>query len=42
MHEFSRVSPAVADEILKNAKLEGKRKPRTLSEDLELSERLQL
>jgi len=40
MHEFSRVSPSVADEILKNAKLDGKTKPKTLGEDLELSERL--
>lgn len=41
MHEFSRVSPTVADEILKSAKLVAKTKPRELGEDLALSERLQ-
>src|SRR5712692_1625578 len=40
MHEFSRVSPSVADEILKNAKLDGKTKSRKLGDDVALSERL--
>lgn len=40
MHEFSRVSPTVADEILKAAKMDGKTKPRVLAEDRGSSERL--
>jgi DNA topoisomerase-6 subunit B len=41
MKEFSRVSPTVADEILKAAKLQGKAKPRALGDDRETAERLQ-
>ncbi len=40
VHEFSRVSPAVADEILKAGKLDGKIKPRALGDDRERAERL--
>jgi DNA topoisomerase-6 subunit B len=40
MHEFSRVSPSVADEILKVAKMEAKLKPRAVGEDRALAERL--
>jgi DNA topoisomerase-6 subunit B len=38
--EFSRVSPQVADEILKAAKLPGKAKPRDIGEDVKLAEKL--
>jgi len=41
MHEFSRVSPSVADEILKAAKLDAKLKPRALGDDRALADRLQ-
>ncbi|WP_242394225.1 DNA topoisomerase VI subunit B [Anaeromyxobacter oryzisoli] len=37
---FSRVSPAVADEIVKRAGLNGRVRPRDLAEDRELAERL--
>jgi DNA topoisomerase-6 subunit B len=40
MHEFSRVSPTIADEILKTAKIAGKTKARGVGEDLKLSEKL--
>jgi DNA topoisomerase-6 subunit B len=40
MHEFSRVSPTIADEILKTAKIAGKTKARVVGEDLKLSEQL--
>jgi DNA topoisomerase-6 subunit B len=40
MHEFSRVSPTIADEILKAGKLNGKSKARVVGEDLKLSEQL--
>jgi DNA topoisomerase-6 subunit B len=37
---FSRVSPTVADEIVKRAALKGRVRPRDLAEDRELAERL--
>jgi len=40
MHEFSRVSPTVVDEILKASKLVAKTKPRVLGEDRVLAEKL--
>ncbi len=40
MHEFSRVSPTIADEILKTARIAGKTKARVVGEDLKLSEQL--
>ena len=40
MHEFSRVSPSVADEILKAAKLSGKSKPHAIGEDVRTAEQL--
>jgi len=40
MHEFSRVSPTIADQVLKSAKIDGKTKARVVGEDLKLSEQL--
>ncbi len=40
MHEFSRVSPTIADEILKGAKIPAKTKPRVVGEDVRMSEQL--
>jgi DNA topoisomerase-6 subunit B len=40
IHEFSRVSPTIADEILKRAKIAPKTKPRVVGEDVRMSEQL--
>lgn len=39
-HEFSRVSPSVADEILKSAKIPGSTRPRPVGDDIQVSEKL--
>lgn len=41
MNEFSRVSPMVADEILKTAKLDGRLKPKVVAGDVKVAEQLQ-
>src|SRR5207247_7942937 len=40
MHEFSRVSPSVADEILKAVGLPGKTRPKSIAEDVKTVEKL--